>query len=238
MDKLSHRDWLKFAVGYCLVKLGQLKYDRFTKEELNALVAEHFPQQFDLPVPIGTGVLRILEGVISMPTDSARLHMQCLAGLEIKAMGSPIYRAHAIIQVSALPHYVEERHTLTLVDIKVDDVHLVNDEYSLLKDTQFLIDRLLPVPVTGLLGAPIKQALNVLSAGTSDQALNYLKLYVGGSKQRILDYHQPQIETALLDALANFDLDYQMQATQWREHLFAKLGKTVAVEESELRFLF
>ena len=142
------------------------------------------------------------------------------------------------MQISALPRYLEQTQTLTLVDIKVDDLHLVNDEYSLLKDTQFLIDKLLPVPVTGLLGAPIKQALNVLSAGTSDQALNYLKLYVGGSKQRILEYHQPQIEKALLEAVAKFDLDYQMQATQWREHLFAKLGKTVAVEESELRFLF
>lgn len=238
MDKLSKTDWLKYAIGYCLVKLGKLKYDRFTTAELNALIVEHFPQQFDLIVPIGNGVIRIIEGVVSMPVDSVRLHLQCLAGVEVKVMGSPIYRAHAIVQISALPRYLEQTQTLTLVDIKVDDLHLVNDEYSLLKDTQFLIDKLLPVPVTGLLGAPIKQALNVLSAGTSDQALNYLKLYVGGSKQRILEYHQPQIEKALLEAVAEFDLDYQMQATQWREHLFAKLGKTVAVEESELRFLF
>lgn len=236
MSQLSLGDAVKLVLGYCLVKLGKLKYDRFTEQELNELIAPHFPQSFDISVPIGNGTLRLIEGQLAMPIDSQRLHLQCLAGLEIKAMGNPIYRAHAIVQLSACPRYIINESTLTLVDMKVDDIHLVNDEYALIKDTQFLIDKLLPV--SGILGSPLKQAINLLTAGTSDQALNYLNMYLGGSKQRILDFHRPQIEKQLLTEVANFDLDYEMQAHEWREMLFAKLGKTVTVESQELRFNF
>ena len=67
-------------------------------------------------------------------------------------------------------------------------------------------------------------------------ASEYLKLYLSGSKQAILDYHKPQIDNAITRQLTQDDLSHRMRDTQWREVLFARLGKNVRVEDNVLRF--
>lgn len=78
----------------------------------------------------------------------------------------------------------------------------------------------------------------MVTVGTSDQAVEYLKLYLSGSKQAVLDFHKPQIEKAILDKMATLPLHHIMREDQWREVLFARYGKTVRVEPSSLRFYF
>ena len=75
-----------------------------------------------------------------------------------------------------------------------------------------------------------------MTAGTSDIAANYLQIYTSGSKQAVLDYHKPQIHNAIASQFTPDDLSHSMRASQWREVLFSRLGKSVRVEENVLRF--
>ncbi len=82
-------------VGYCLIKSGRLQYEIFTEQELNELIAPHFPFTEPLAVPIGEGHFTCLEAQLSMPTSTNRLTVQILCAIEVKVMGSRIYKAHA-----------------------------------------------------------------------------------------------------------------------------------------------
>ncbi|MDM7860306.1 DUF1439 domain-containing protein [Alteromonas sp. ASW11-36] len=235
---LSFADRMKVLIAMIMVKMGKLKYDQFTEQELNDLIVPYFPQTLDIPVPIGKGQLTLLEGEISMPQSTNRIQLQLLCGLEIRVLANPIYRAHLVVIVSADPHYLSQHVTLTIENIRVDEVALINDEYALLSDTSKIIDSLSPVQLSGLLATPMKSALNILTAGTSNQAINYLQLYIGGSKQKILDYHRPQIENHVIQAIAENNLTFTLDPAEWRQNLFSRLGKHVVVEQSELRFYF
>ena len=241
LPPLSWRDKVNALVGFCLIKTGRLQYDVFTEQELNALIAPHFPFSDALAVPIGEGQFTCLEAQLSMPTSTNRLTVQILCVIDVRVMGTPIYKAHAAAGISALPNYYPASRSLHLTDTRVDFIHLLNDQYSLVKDTRFIIDKLLPLPLSGLgslLSQPLRSALSLVSAGSTDQALEYLKLYLHGNTQRILDYHKPRLVTELLATIDERALEYTMADNHWREFLFARYGKRVAVEEKQLRFYF
>ena len=221
-----------------MVKFNKLQYDQFTEEELNQLITPHFPQQVPLSVPVGKANLSLLKGELTMPISSNRLQLELLCGIEIRVLANPIYRAHLVVVVSADPAYFSETTLLTIKSIRVDDVALVQDEYALLSDTTKLIDAISPLQIGGLLTSPMRSALNILTAGTSNSALQYLQMYIGGSKQRVLDYHRPQIEDHVISAVAAADINIVLDPAEWRQNLFARLGRTVIVEGNELRFYF
>ena len=231
-------DRLKVAIAMFMVKLNKLQYDQFTEDELNQLITPHFPQNMPLTVPVGKASLSLIKGELSMPVSTNRLQLQLLCGIEIRVLANPIYRAHLVVVVSADPIYFAEKTLLTIKAIRVDDVALVQDEYALLSDTTKLIDTISPVQIGGLLTSPMRSALNVLTAGTSNAALQYLQMYIGGSKQRILDYHRNQIEDHVISAVAAADINMVLDPAEWRQNLFARLGRTVIVEGKELRFYF
>ncbi|WP_100642858.1 DUF1439 domain-containing protein [Alteromonas facilis] len=235
---LSLSDRFKVAAALFMVKLGKLRYDQFSEQELNELLTPYFPQQMPIPVPIGKATLTLLEGELSMPESTNRLELQLLCALDIRVLGNPIYRAHLIVIVSADPTYDASSKIVSIENIQVDEVALVNDEYALLTDTTKLIDSLSPLQLSSLFTSPVKTALSVLTAGSSMTATAYLNLYIGGSKQRILEYHKPQIEQHVIDAVAEADLNFELDPAEWRQNLFARRGRTVSVEEKELRFYF
>lgn len=238
MTQLSLSDQAKFWGCYCLVKLKQLDHDTFTATELNELVADYFPLDLALPVPVGQGKLTLQSLTVSMDNPKDELQLESVASIQIKAMGNPIYRAHLLIRGHITPAYDEPNKRLYIAETALTGISLIQDEYSLLKDTQFLIDKLMPIPVAGLLTNPVRSAVNLLSRGTSEQSLQYLNLYINGSKQRILDYHQPQITAALTDLLRADKVSYTLSDDHWREKLFSRLGQKVAVANGGLQFLF
>ena len=65
---------------------------------------------------------------------------------------------------------------------------------------------------------------------------DYLKLYVDGSKQRVLDYHQSQLEKRVAEMTQSESLRYTMDENIWEEWVFINLGKEVVIEEGKLRF--
>jgi len=235
-NNLSLKDKCKVFFAQWLVKLGRLTHDDFTKSELHNLIKNSFPYVFTFEIPVGTGTVTVLEGNLILDDERNRIGLQCLAALNIEIAATTIYRAHVVFTLSATPYYDKNMSTLYLVDLKTDNVTLVNDDYALIKDTQFLLTRFFPKNVNNLLGRPLKTAFSLFSAGTSDIAADYLQLYLSGSKQKVLDYHTPQIDSAIKKQITQETLSHTMRNDHWREVLFAKLGQNVRVEENVLRF--
>jgi len=235
-NNLSFKDKCKVYLAQWLVKLGKLTHDDFTKAELNALVKDSFPYTFVFEIPIGAGTVSVLEGKVTLGNESNRIGLQCLSAVKIDVAATTIYRAHVVFTLSATPVYDKNMSTLYLTGLTTDSVTLVNDDYALIKDTQFLLTRFFPKSVNSLLGGPLKSALSLFSAGTSDMAADYLTLYLSGSKQAVLDYHVPHIDSALKKQITQKDLTHTMRDNHWREVLFSKLGQNVRVEEGVLRF--
>ena len=235
-SSLTLNNRIKLFIAQWMVKLGRLTHDDFTKSELQALLSDVFPYVFSLDIPIGTGTVNVLEGNITFDNEKNRIGIQCLASLKVEIAKNTVYRAHVVIALSAQPHYDVSAKTLYLTKLSTDAITLVNDDYALLRDTQFLMTKFFPKQVNTLFGAPLKSALSLFTAGTSDIASNYLQVYLSGSKQAVLDYHKPKIDLAIKTHLTQQDLSHTMRHEHWRELLFSRLGKSVRVEDNVLRF--
>lgn len=241
LSKLSWRDKCNFVIGYCLVKSSKLTFDQFSEKELEDIALDYLPFEERLDVPIGEGNLTCLDAKLTMPAHTNRLTVELLSNIEIRVLGTTIYQTHVIVGLSSIVNYFSARKALLIQDIQVDFIHLVNDKHSILKNTQFIIDQLIPKPLSGLssvIGAPLRSALNIVSAGSSEQVLRYLNLYINGSSQKVLDYHRPRITQQLISRIEDLAPNYTMNPEKWRECLFSHLGKRVAIEENTLRFYF
>ena len=125
-----------------------------------------------------------------------------------------------------------------MTDVVLNETSLLQDEYSLLNDTRELISLLVPNPLLSLFGDTVKTAFDLVTGSSSHEANDYFRLYIGGSKQRVLDFHRPQLEAIVIDLIAEKECCYRLDVTVFEEQLFAKFGKEVIVEEGELRFKF
>ncbi|GAB5379738.1 MAG: hypothetical protein Alis3KO_06290 [Aliiglaciecola sp.] len=243
-ETLSH-PWLQSLItryepliAKWMIKLGKLTHVDYTIEELNDLAKPLFPQTFKVDVPVGKGVFTILEGEIDIPRRENKVHVQLLSSLDIDAVGNPLYRAHVLIVIHIAPQYDVEHKTVSIKDMTLESIRLIQDEYSLLNDSRQLLDLVLPRGVQNLITGTFKSALGIVTAGSSDLASDYLHIYLSGSKQKVLDYHKPQLTKLIEELKQDPELIYEMDETDWQEKLFRQYGKQVVVEEGCVRFKF
>ncbi len=229
---------LQIWLAKLMIKMGKLTHSDYTEQELNDLVSPHLPATFSLPVPAGNGHVELLEAEVTMPITSSYIQVQILSSLLIESMGNPIYRAHIVVLLKAKPTYHPDSNAVRFDHVMIDDIYLVKDEYSLLKDTQDIMGLFVPKAMQSMLTGTMKSAMGMLTAGGSDAAMNYLKLYLTGSKQKVLDYHKPQLEQLLTSTIDNTDFSYPLNEADWQESLFIQYGKEVVVEDGFLRFKF
>jgi hypothetical protein len=246
MQQLSWKDKLKVIGGRWLVRTQRLTHSAFTVAELNALVRPHFPCTMPIEVPVGMGSLTLMEAELSLNDEKNRIELELLADLRISVKTGPLYQAHLLVLLSATPAYLVEQKTVVLGDVSIDNILLVNDDYALITDTSSLLNSLGPLPVGAILGrglkgpigSTVKGVLNLFTAGMSEHALNYLRLYLDGSKQRVLDYHRAELEQKVKALVIEENIHYTLDASDWQEWLFCELGREVVVEQQELRFKF
>lgn len=238
MSQLSWREKIKLWIARWMVKWGKLTHDAFTLQELNELLLPYFPYRHMLEVPFGHGRISLERAELNLNEAANRIEVQVFSDLTILAMGNPIYRAHLVVLITARPDYRPGSGKVKASQVQVADIYLVNDQYSLIVDGTTLLDKFMPIPVSPMLRGPVKSMLSLATAGISDEALSYLQLYLGGSKQRILDYHKPQLEALIARLAADNLFEYQLDESDFRELLFARLGKQVVIEQKELRFKF
>lgn len=221
-----------------MIKLGKLTHVEFSIDELKELLKPHFPQTMKLDVPVGNGSFSILNADLDIPRQANCLHVQLLCSLDIDAVGNPLYRAHVVVVLLLTPKYDLDLKTVSIGDLKLDSMRMLNDEYALLNDSKQLLSLVLPKGVQNLITGTFKSAMGIMTAGSSDLASDYLRLYLSGSKQKVLDYHQPQIKKFIEDLKQNPDFVYEMDKDDWQQALFRRFGKKVVVEERRLRFKF
>lgn len=234
-------DWrlkLRLLTARILIKLGKLTHADYSSAELKMAVDKHLPETFQIDVPVSKGELTLLDAQINMPKDEAVIDVHLFGSLFIGPSAKPIYRAHVTIHLQAYPIYEVEKNTVKLEKMLVNEVKLVNDEYAIVEDSRELLGLLFPVPFQNLLSGTVKSAIGLLTGGGSDLAVDYMKLYLSGSKQRILDYHRPQIEALVSDFAQSEALQYQLNPSEFEEHLFCLYGTEVVVEDGRLRFKF
>jgi hypothetical protein len=206
--------------------------------DISQLIEPHLPISFPISVPRGDGRFTLSQAKISIPLNSNYIQAELFGGIEVTYIGNPIYRAHVILEVQAKPHYDDITKNVLLTEISIADIHMLNDEYAILKDTSNLISLFVPSPVLSMVAGTMKTAFNIMTGTTAAEANSYLQVYLSGSKQKVLDYHKPQIENIIIDLAASEDMQYSLDINDFEEGLFIQYGKKVIVEEGHLRFKF
>lgn len=232
------KEKLRERVAKWLIKFRRIKSVSMTMTEINEMIAENLPETVEVPVPGCKGELVIYRAVINVPGGSDHFAITLYCSLHIESMANPIYRANVNISGIAWPAYDREGRRIFLDNIKVQSIRLVQDEYSILQDTKQIMSMFLPGPFRSVIGATVNSTLNVLSAGVYKEARNYLSLYMFGNKQKVLDYHKPELERVVKQLNDDGDLCYELDLTDFDERLFAELGKDVQIRDGELQFVF
>ncbi|WJG08190.1 DUF1439 domain-containing protein [Aliiglaciecola sp. LCG003] len=230
--------WLQQLSARWMIKRGKLPHVDYSIEELNELAEPHFPQSFLVDVPVGKGTFTLLNAHIDIPSRSDSVHVKILASLDIDSAGTPLYRAHLSISLLVTPQYDVTSKTVSIEQMLLDSIELINDEYALLNNSRQLLDLVLPKGVQNLISGTFKSAIGLMTAGSSDMASDYLHLYLSGSKQKILNYHQPQIIKLIEELKQDPEFVYEMDEDDWQQKLFREYGKTVVVEDRCVRFKF
>jgi hypothetical protein len=210
----------------------------YSVHDISQLIQPHLPLQLPISVPKGDGRFTLSKVNISMPVNSHHIQAEVLGGIEITYLANPIYRAHVVLVVQATPQYDHTTKNVLLTDVGITNIHMLNDEYSILKDTSSLINLFVPSPVLSMVRGTMKTAFSIMTGTTASEASSYLEMYLSGSKQKVLDYHKPQIEKIIVELAAGEDMQYSLDIDDFEEGLFIEYGKEVVVEAGHLRFKF
>jgi hypothetical protein len=210
----------------------------YSVHDISQLIQPHLPISLPITVPKGDGRFTISKVNISMPFNSDYIQGEVLGSIEVTYFANPIYRAHVVLVVQASPEYDGTTKNILLSDIRITDIHMLNDEYSILKDTSSLISQFVPSPVLSMVTGTMKTAFSIMTGTTASEANRYLQVYLSGSKQKVLDYHKPQIENIIVELAASEDMQYSLDINDFEESLFMQYGKEVKVEQGNLRFKF
>lgn len=234
IDKTKIQQWL----ARWMIKLRRIKSVTMEADELNTMLSQCLPETFAIPVPGAKGELVIQQAKITMPQLADHFTVNLFCALHVDSMANPIYRAHVDIEGIAWPAYDKDKKLIYLKNIQVKKITLVQDEYSLLKDTRQLISTLVPNPIRTVFGATMKTTLNILSSGTYREAREYLSIYMLGNKQKVLDFHKPELEKVVARLNDDAELQYQLNDGDFEEQLFAEMGKDIQVKNGQLHFIF
>ena len=220
-----------------MIRIKRIKHVVYTEAELNDLLKQQFPVDFSVDIPASQGNFSITSGILRMPSNAEHFAIELKGQLKIESMGTTLYRAHLAINLLATPGYNIDTKVVYIDDVNIKSIQLVKDEYSLINDGQNLLKTLVPSPVSMMMSGTLK-TMNLFSGNNLSDFTQYLKIYISGNKQRVLDYHTPEIEKRVKDYAMSDDLTYTMDTNEWDQDLFIELGKRVAVKDSELRFIF
>lgn len=210
----------------------------YSVDDISQLIQPHLPISLPISVPKGEGRFTLSKANITMPVHSNYIQAEVLGGIEVTYLANPIYRAHVALVVQATPQYEPTTKNILLTHIRVTDIHMLNDEYSIIKDTSSLINQFVPSPVLSMVTGTMKTAFSIMTGTTTSEANSYLQVYLSGSKQKVLDYHKPQIESIIVGLAAGKDMQYSLDIDDFEENLFIQYGQTVIVEQGHLRFKF
>lgn len=222
-----------------LIRFKRIKAVYYTAAELNELIIESLPQTVEFDVPGGNAKLVVMTAEVVLGKDSHEgLVINLLCSLEISSMGQQLYRAHLQAAVKASPYYHKPQQSIRLNDTQITQLVLVQDEYLLITSTTGLIKSLTPNILHGLVSKTLDSAMGMMSSLATPEVKGYLAMFTDGNKQKVLDFHRPQVELTLKSLINSGELEYQLQESDFEEKLFVDMGQKIDVEDHQLVFRF
>jgi hypothetical protein len=222
-----------------LIRFKRIKEVRYTAEELNELIVDILPKAMAFDVPGGVAKLIVMTAKVTIGKDNQKgLSIGLLCSLEISSMNQQLYRAHLQGTVKAFPYYHQQGQTIRLKKASFTELTLVNDEYLLVSNTTNLIKSLTPNLLQGLVSATLGSAVDMMSVLSTPQVKGYLAMFTDGNKQKVLDFHRPQVQRSLKMLIDNGDLEYPLAQSDFEEKLFADMGREIEVDNHQLVFKF
>jgi len=226
------------VIARLAIRFGILKRKAMHIEQINQLVNNKLPFDFEIPTPGGHSILSFLE--ISVTVDDSRncLLAELLCNFQVDVKKKIIYNTHLQINVELGLRFFKETQSIGAEEVSVTEINLISDKYSVMKDTSSLLSGLVPNAVRSLVNLTLTSTSAILNSKRLSNAAQYLLLYSSGSKQMVIDYHKPTIENKVRQILDSPDNRYQLDATDFEEQLFAQLGKKVTIENGKIYFVF
>ncbi|NQZ08119.1 MAG: DUF1439 domain-containing protein [Algicola sp.] len=222
-----------------LIRSKRIKEVRYNAQQLNEMVVQSLPHQEAFEVPGGQATLVVMEANVSVGNDNTEgLAIKVMCSLEISSLGRQLYRAHIDGLLKAVPYFNQAHKTVRLKDLVLSNMTFVNDEYLLIQSSQDIVKSFTPSILKGIVDVTIGSALNVMSGVATPAVKEYLNVFVDANKQKVLDFHQPQIDSILTAQIENGALEYKLKESDFEEKIFSDLGQKIDVDNHELVFKF
>jgi len=225
-------------VARLLIHFKLVKRSPAELPEINQLANEDLPASFELKIPGGVGELTILEVSIEIVDERQCLQAELLCNFKATVKQSVIYNTHLQLILEAKPVYDKAAKSIGVTQVEVKALNLISDEYSLIKDTSSLLGGLIPRGIASLIDVTVSSTLSMLEGKTLSKAAKYLSLYTSGSKQRIIDYHRPDIEQKIVGLVQSKDVRYELDEQDFEESLFIRYGEEIVIEDNKIYFVF
>lgn len=229
---------LRFLMAKLLIRTGRLKQVKYDADYLKPLIADVLPHRETFEVPGGIAALTVMSVDIAIGKDNAAgLELKLLCAMEITSLDRQLYRAHINANIKALPFYHQASKSIRISEGSVAKLSLIDDEYLMINTPKDLLKSLTPNIFKSLLGATIDTAMAVMSELTPP-VKEYLDVFTQLNKQKVLDFHRPQIQSLITELIEQGDICYQLAPDDFEERLFALFGQQLDIENNHLVFKF
>ncbi|MGB0496163.1 MAG: hypothetical protein ACPGJI_07395 [Kangiellaceae bacterium] len=226
-----------------LVRAGQVKSAPLEITEIENMINHWLPQSYDFETPGGNAELKLLKlsltslGQENKSKENA-LYAILFCNFKIKVNRSVIFNTHLNLKITAVPDYSIENQSIGVANTELSSIELINGKDSFIKDVSNLANSVLPTPLKGLFNMAMASSTVILGEDVMSGMTRYLSIYNSGNQQKVIDYHQKDIEKKIIELSQDQDLRYKLNKSNFEEKLFADFGKKIKVEDKKLNFYF
>lgn len=216
--------------------------------EVSRMINDWLPADFDIPVaasrePLAAVNLELVNlDLTTVNIDGDSTHERLVAIIychfEVKMNHAVIFRTNLELELHADPNYCLNSKSIGICNAKLSKVTLVDGKDSFIKDVSTLANGILPSPLKGLFNVAMASTSAILGDEIVSGMTKYLSLYNFGNQQRIVDYHQKDIEDKIIELTQDADFRYQLNMVEFEEKLFSDYGKKIILREGKLVFVF
>ena len=226
-----------------LVKHGQVKSAPVEISEIESMVNDWLPEDFDIEISGGNAELKIISLNLSSKISKGnskieKLNIILFCNFKVKMNGSTIFNTHLNLKVIAEPDYSIKLKSIGVKNAELVNVDLINDKDSFIKDVSNLANGLLPSPLKGLFNVALASSKIILGEDVVSGMTRYLSIYNSGNQQKIVDYHRTDIENKIAEISLDPEMRYELDETDFQEKLFFDFGKSISLQKGVLQFCF
>lgn len=235
--KLKRRT--KLAAFHIWLKFKKELHIPLDLSYLNQYIATQFPLKQRFRPSIGSGELTVKHANLEISNNTLYLNADCQ--FDITALNQTIYHAKIKLIISGELQFYKKIDCIGLVNPRIEQLKLVDDDYVITQQSINLIHQILPgnsgKHAFTLLGG-IQQTINMLSGQTLDEAKNYFSMYLNGNKQKILEFHKQDIENSIQSLSKDPCHYYHLNPHDFEEELFIRFGSKIKVHKNNLQLYF